>query len=147
MLKETVSPQCANVLGRKIGIIGWSKESPGRLSQQLICLLSASVPHQVLEDMQNQQHEAVEEAVTDPMSAAWLAALEPKPATWYAFQGLLLGAAREHQSCTPDASIQRSAPSSYFACTNGRRHPRHLSDNLTKVSIPSTYVPNHIHAR
>ena len=56
MLKETVSPQCANVLGKKIGIIGWSKESPGRLSQQLICLLSASVPHQVLEDMQNQQH-------------------------------------------------------------------------------------------
>ena len=73
MLKEVVSGNCADILGTKIGIIGWSKESPGRLSQQLICLLTASVPDQILLDIQKQQQDAVENATRDPLAAAWLA--------------------------------------------------------------------------
>jgi hypothetical protein len=148
MLKERVSDDCANVLGKKIGIIGWSKESPGRLSQQLICLLTASVPHFVLEEIQQNQLGAVEKAIHDPLSAAWLAGLEPKTGPWYAFQGLLLGAGREHQSKrlsssadsqdveASDMTAPTSIPSDYFVCTKGRSHPRHLSDNLTKVQVP-----------
>ena len=210
MLKEVVSEQCADILGAKIGIIGWSKESPGRLSQQLICLLTASVPDQILLDIQQQQQDAVENATRDPLSAAWLAGLEPKAAPWYAFQGMLHGAAREYQSMshassagpkkeivsetmlttvseskeqippgTTSVEVQSESmltepkedfmldaisakvpcesplevaseskgegapgtpatkvPSSYFACINGRNHPRHLPENPTKVQVP-----------
>ena len=98
MLKEVVSGNCADILGTKIGIIGWSKESPGRLSQQLICLLTASVPDQILLDIQKQQQDAVENATRDPLAAAWLAGLEPKAAPWYSFRTMLFGAVRDYQS-------------------------------------------------
>jgi hypothetical protein len=151
MLKESVSESCASVLGSKLGIIGLSKESPGRLSQQLICLLTASIPDQVLLDIQQEQLHAVDNATIDPLCAAWLAGLEPKAAPWNAFQALLLSIARDHRAKVSSADSKEGPstngkeetvaapvvpPALYSTCTIGRDHLRHLSDNLTKVQVP-----------
>jgi len=44
MLKANIRKECSSILGGKLGIIEWSRPSPGRLGQQLLCLLTGGIP-------------------------------------------------------------------------------------------------------
>ena len=149
MLKEEVSVACASILGRKIGIIAWSKESAGRLSQQLICLLTASVPDNIIEDIQQQHLNAVDTATTNPVSAAWLAGLEPKPSAWYAIQGLFFAAARENQSVSllisadhSDNAKKDKSGSSYFKYVELDAKCKSNDDPPSKDAPSSKFIPD-----
>ena len=140
MLKAKISKECSSILGGKLGIIEWSRPSLGRLGQQLLCLLTGSIPGADLVALQTQHLKAVQNMLHCPFSAARLAALDPNPEAWRGLSDLLLHPAKEQLSATHSVAMAGSKqessriPGAYFKFTVGRA-TKYLPQSDTKVQI------------
>mmetsp|Transcript_47133 Transcript_47133/g.111777 ORF Transcript_47133/g.111777 Transcript_47133/m.111777 type:complete len:627 (+) Transcript_47133:378-2258(+) len=132
MLKTETSVTACEVLGGKLGVIGHSQPSPGRLGQQLLCLLSGTVEDVTLDALQEQHLSLLRNSWHDPVAMAWFAALDPKPAAWRHVRRLLL---HEHAQASRPSSLSAAARelTAYKACVASleRHYPQ-----TKKVQIP-----------
>ena len=62
------------IMGDRLGIVDFSKKTIGKLNQQSLCLLTASLPDQQLLDIQKVQLTAIEQCWKHPFWLAYLAA-------------------------------------------------------------------------
>jgi hypothetical protein len=89
LLKIEASRDSCNVLQDTLGICDYGRPSPGRLGQQLICLLSGTVERSDFIKLQNEHLDCVKNALHDPFSMAWVAALD-RNHVWKSFHELIL---------------------------------------------------------
>merc|ERR1740124_1539166 len=73
-------------MGLKLGVVDWSERKIGKMNQQLICLLSANIPHSELMSIQSLHLESINKCLRDPFSLGYLMAME----CWQLYQDLIL---------------------------------------------------------
>ena len=77
-------------MNHKLGIVDYSQKKIGKLNQQLVCLLSANVPHQDLLSIQNFHLENVRQSWHDPFALGFLTAMDAKERMWDSYEQLLI---------------------------------------------------------
>ena len=90
MLKTKASLRACNILQNTLGICAdSSRTSPGRLGQQMICLLSDTVSNTDFKSLQREYSEHALNCSTDVCSMAWMLAMNRKRGIGYDFQKLV----------------------------------------------------------
>lgn len=112
MLKINASPKACKVLQNTLGICDYSQSSPGRLGQQLVCLVSGTVEDDDFMRIQKEHLDCVQKRRTDPFSIAWLSALDRNPSAWSNFHNLLVA----EKGASPNHDCQQTVPSVYTRC-------------------------------
>ena len=114
MLKISSSQISCDILQNTLGICDYSQPSPGRLGQQLICLLSGSVDKDDFLRIQREHLDCSRYRMEDPFAMAWLLALDRKQNSWSNFHKLLVGESEKR----PSQGGQPEIPPLYKKCAS-----------------------------
>ena len=88
-MKVECSSEACNLLQNKLAICATSQTIPGRLGQQLICLLSGMIDGSVFLELQQEHFNNLRDALTKTQEMAWVLALGRNQQAWQCFHNLL----------------------------------------------------------